>query len=123
MKGLAFWFMVPGVISVLVGMGWGLYMAGNGDHVMMPAHAHLNLMGFVSFAIFAFYYHMIPGADAGTLPKLHFVLSLSGLVVVVPGIALSIQERTDALAAVGSIISTLGMICFLAVVLRGAPAR
>lgn len=123
MKGLAFWFMVLGVISVLVGMGWGIHMASSGDHVMMPAHAHLNLMGFVSFAIFAFYYHMIPGADAGTLPKLHFVLSLLGLVIVVPGIALSIMQRTDALAAAGSVISTLGMLCFLVVVLRGAHAR
>ena len=122
MKGLAFWFMLLGVVSVLAGMVWGLYMAASHDHKMAPAHAHLNLIGFVSFSIFAFYYHMIPGAVAGALARLHFILSVLGLAVVVPGIALAINGVTDALAAGGSIVTAAGMLCFLTVVLRGARA-
>jgi len=120
MKGLAFWFLLCGVISVLIGMAWGLHMAATGDHMMAPAHAHLNLLGFVSFAIFAFYYHLVPGASDGILPRAHLALSLLGLVAVVPGIVLSIRHTSEALAAGGSIISALGMLCFLFVVLRGA---
>ena len=123
MKGLAFWFMALGVISALTGMGWGIYMAGTQDHGLSPAHGHLNLLGFVAFSIFAFYYHLIPGADVGRLPKVHFALSVVGLVVVVPGIVLAIQEVTEVLAASGSVISALGMLCFLVVVLRGAHSR
>ena len=123
MKGLAFWFMVLGVISVLVGMGWGIIMAGGKDYTMAAAHAHLNLLGFVSFSIFAFYYHLVPGSDSGMLPKLHFLLSVIGLVIVVPGIVLSKQGTTEVMAAGGSVLSALGMVCFFLVVLGGARGR
>ena len=36
------------VIAVLVGMSWGIVMAISQDHSAMPAHAHLNLLGWVS---------------------------------------------------------------------------
>lgn len=120
MRGLAFWFMLCGVIAVLIGMTWGLRMAATGDHTMMPAHAHLNLVGFVSFEIFAFYYHVVPEAAEGALPRLHLALSFFGLIVMVPGIALALQQRTEALAITGAITSALGMLCFFVVVLRGA---
>ncbi len=123
MKGLALWFMVLGLISVSIGMGWGLYMAGTEDWLMAPAHAHLGLMGFVSFSIFAFYYHIVPGADVGALPKLHFLLSVLGLSIAIPGIVLSKLDATDALAAGGSFTFAVGMLCFLIVVLRGAHGR
>ena len=123
MRGLAFRFMVIGVISVLAGMVWGIYMAGAKDYTMAAAHAHLNLLGFVSFSIFAFYYHLVDGAALGAMPKVHFALSVLGLIIVVPGIVLSKQGTTEALAASGSILSALGMVCFLSVVLRGAKAR
>ena len=120
MRGLAFWFMVFGVASVLVGMGRGIHMAISKDHMLAPAHAHLNLLGFVSFAIFAFYYHLVPMAAEGWLPRLHFALAVLGLIVGVPGIVLSINGTTEALAAGGSIIIVLAMLCFFAVVLSGA---
>ena len=123
MKGLALWFMVLGLISVSIGMGWGLYMAGTEDRLMAPAHAHLSLMGFVSFSIFAFYYHVVPGAGAGALPKLHFLLAVLGLSIAIPGIVLSKLGLTDALAAGGSFTFAVGMLCFLIVVLRGAHGR
>ena len=123
MRGLAFWFMVLGVMSALIGMGWGIYMAGTQDHGMSPAHGHLNLFGFVAFSIFALYYHVVPGAGLGRLPKVHFLLSVTGLVVVVPGIVLAIMEVTEVIAATGSMISALGMLCFLVVVLRGGHSR
>ena len=122
MKGLAFGFMVLGVVSVLIGMAWGIHMGVSNDHTLAPAHAHLNLLGWVSFSIFAIYYHLIPGADEGMLPKVHFALSLGGLVIITPGIAMSLQDKSDALAKAGSVISLLGMLCFLLVVLRGRKA-
>lgn len=123
MKGLALWFMVAGILSVLIGMVWGLQMASSKDHTMAPAHAHLNLIGFVSFSIFAFYYHAVPAAAEGLLPKLHFGLAVVGLLLVVPGISMSIRGTTEAVAAGGSVITALAMLCFLAVILRPLPTR
>ena len=40
------------VVLVVIGMLWGLQMAISGDHSAHPAHAHLNLLGWVSMALF-----------------------------------------------------------------------
>lgn len=120
MKGIAFWFFAAGIVSVVIGMVWGIAMGISGDHLLSPAHAHLNLLGWVTFAIFAFYYHLVPAAAEGALPRLHFALAVLGLVVIVPGITFSIREASEAVAATGSVISLLSMLCFLAVVVRYA---
>ncbi|MFZ5964402.1 hypothetical protein ACOXXX_15765 [Thalassococcus sp. BH17M4-6] len=118
MKGISFGFLVIGVISVIIGMGWGIQMSASGDHVLAPAHAHLNLLGWVSMAIFAFYYHLVPGAMDGWLPKAHFALAVVGLVLIVPGIVFAILETGETLAKIGSLLTLLSMLTFLAVVLR-----
>jgi len=38
-------FFATGVICVLIGMGWGMYMGANENFTLAPAHAHLNLLG------------------------------------------------------------------------------
>ena len=47
------------VLFVLAGMVWGLQMA----HAAFPAHAHLNLLGWVSLFLFGIYYHLRPALD------------------------------------------------------------
>jgi len=39
-------------------MAWGIFMAASRDHSSMPAHAHLNLLGWVSLFLFGIYYRM-----------------------------------------------------------------
>lgn len=118
MKGLSFNFMVLGALFVVIGMGWGIHMSASGDHTMSPAHAHLNLLGFVLFAIYAFYYHLVPAAAEGMLPKAHFALALAGVVIVVPGIVMAISETTETFAKIGSILTLLSGIAFLVVVFK-----
>lgn len=123
MKGLSRWFLLAAITSVVVGMAWGVQMAASHDHTLSGAHAHLNLVGWVSFSIFAFYYHLVPQSAEGWLPKLHFALSAGGLVLFVPGIVMAIQERGEALVGLGALLTLAGMLTFLAVVLRGGARR
>lgn len=118
MKGLSYWFFALGVLSVLIGMVWGIQMAATHDHLLSPAHAHLNLLGWVSFSIYAFFYHLVPNAAQGLLPKVHFALALVGLVVLVPGIAMAHMGVNEGIAAAGSILSLLSMLVFGVIVLR-----
>lgn len=120
MNGIARYFFLLAVLWVLIGMAWGIQMAATHDHTLAPAHAHLNLVGWVSFAIFGFYYHLVPGADSGLLPKLHLALAVAGVVLMIPGIAMSVTERGETLAKLGSILTILSMLTFAVVVLRGA---
>jgi len=51
------------VVLVVAGMVWGIVMAISQDHAAMPAHAHLNLLGWVSLFLFGIYYHLHPTID------------------------------------------------------------
>ncbi|UWQ91234.1 hypothetical protein QEZ52_20560 [Aliisedimentitalea scapharcae] len=120
MKGIALVFMALAVITALMGMAWGIQMAASQDHTLSPAHGHLNLLGWVSCAIYAFYYHLMPRAADSGLAKLHFALVLASLVVSIPGIAMAIRGQTEALAKGGSLIIVASMLVFGLIVLRSA---
>lgn len=118
MRGIAFWFLMLGILSALAGMVWGIQMAATGDHTLSPAHGHLNLVGWVSLGIFAFYYHTVPAAGVSRLAKVHLALATLGLIIMVPGIAMAISGSGEALAKVGSLVVLLSMLTFALVVLR-----
>jgi hypothetical protein len=118
MKGLALYFVLAGVVSGLCGMLWGIQMSISGDHGLSPAHGHLNLLGWVSMTLFGLYYHGVPTAAESGLARVHLVVSLAGLVLIVPGIAVVLSGGTEMLAKIGSLVIVLGMLIFLGVVLR-----
>ena len=45
MRDTAFAFFLSAVLCAAFGMAWGIQMGISGDHLMAPAHAHLNLVG------------------------------------------------------------------------------
>src|SRR3954469_24572482 len=83
---LAFFTVAP--IYVLIGMFWGMYMGGSGDHGMAPAHAHLNLLGFVQMSIFGTFYALAAGKYSETLARLNFGLSNAAVVIMIPVLVL-----------------------------------
>ncbi|MFY0308602.1 hypothetical protein ACFMBG_01740 [Leisingera sp. D0M16] len=123
MVGIARWFMLAAVVSALGGMVWGIQMSASQDHLLSPAHGHLNLLGWVSCSIYAFYYHLLPAAAKGKLPRLHLGTALLALVLLVPGIPLAIQERSEVLAQAGSVAALLSMLIFTVVVVRHRPRK
>lgn len=104
-------------------MGRGTQMAGGDDHLPAPAHAHLNLLGWVGFSVFAFYYHLVPQAAQGLLPRAYFAFSAGGVATLVPGIALAIRDQGDKLVRFGSVLSLVSMLLFLFVVIISARQR
>jgi hypothetical protein len=118
MRGIAFYFLCAAILAVLIGMSWGIQMSAAGDHKLAGAHAHLNLVVWVTLSIFAFYYHLVPGAQEGLLPKLHLACAIGGLVLLVPGIVMAIREQDMMLAKAGSVLTLASMALFLLVVLK-----
>jgi cbb3-type cytochrome oxidase subunit 1 len=125
MKGIGFRFFAAAVVCVTLGMAWGIHMSVSGDHSMAPAHAHLNLVGWVTMGLFGIYYTLTPQAAETTLAQVHFAVALAGVAVMVPGIVLALNSATHALAAAGSLLTLASMAIFLATVFRhglGRPA-
>lgn len=119
MRGVAFWFFSMATLYVSVGMVWGIVMSATGDHSLHPAHAHLNLVGWVTMALFGLYYHLVPPQGAATLAKVHFVVATLGLFLMIPGIVMALREQGDLLAKAGSVLTLISMIIFVVTVFRG----
>jgi len=76
------------VVFVLAGMVWGIVMGISEDHSTMPAHAHLNLLGWVSLFLFGFYYHLHPKLDYDRLARLQVGVWIVTTVILTIGVAL-----------------------------------
>lgn len=121
MKNLAINFIRCGVIYGLIGMVLGIVMAASGNHDQAPTHAHVNLLGWVSMAVFGLVYRAFPALAVGMLPKLHFWIMNLGVVGMVAGLFLMFSGHMEfvPLTSVSSLILVVGMLLFGLIVYRG----
>ena len=73
------------VVLVVAGMIWGIVMAASGDHAAMPAHAHLNLLGWVSLFLFGIFYHLHPALDRSRAAMVQVWVWIVGTVILFGG--------------------------------------
>jgi len=108
------------VVLALVGMCWGIVMAASQDHSTMPAHAHLNLLGWVSLFLFGLFYHLHPAIDASRIAFTQVSIWIIGTVVLTIGVALvhSGNAIGDPIAAISSLVVVAAMALFGWIVLR-----
>jgi cbb3-type cytochrome oxidase subunit 1 len=117
MKNLPFYFIGTSVIFALAGMGYGMYMAASDNHLLAGAHAHNNLLGWVTMALYGLYYKSVPTAVTG-LATAHFWVALVANLIFPLGIALAILGTTPLLAAIGGSLELLAMLIFAYTVFR-----
>jgi hypothetical protein len=120
MPTLPFRFLLVAVCAALCGMAAGIFMAAAGDFTLAPAHAHLNLLGWVSMALYGLFYHAVPEAAVGWLPRAHFWVATAGLVIIVPALGWLLlgHPGIEPVIGVGSLLTVAAMGMFGAVVLR-----
>src|ERR671916_607156 len=75
------------VLFVIAGMAMGIGMAASHNHSIMPAHAHLNLLGWVSLFLFGIYYERRPQLDTSRLALIQVGLWSVGTVLLVIAVA------------------------------------
>ena len=84
MSGVAKWFTITALLYAILGFVVGLHMAMSHDHGQMPTHAHIMVIGWVSFFLFGIFYHLFRDRIQALLSLIHFVvaeLALAGLVI------------------------------------------
>jgi cbb3-type cytochrome oxidase subunit 1 len=108
------------VVFVLVGMVWGIQMAVSNNHSAFPAHAHLNLLGWVSLFLFGFYYYLHPLVDRSRTALVQVSAWIVGTIILAVGVALvhTGHEIGDPIAAVGSLVVLAAMLIFAWLVFR-----
>ncbi len=113
------------VLFVLAGMIWGIVMAASGDHSTLPAHAHLNLLGWVSLFLFGIYYRLHPALENSRKAFVQiFVWCIATIVLAVAvGLIHSGHPAADPFAAIASIVLVADMVLFGWLVFRGDRSR
>lgn len=118
-RGIDGLFLRIAVVYALAGMSLGIFMAMSDDHTQMPTHAHLNLMGWASMALYAVVYRVWPEAARSPLAAWHFWIANLGTLVAVAGVAGVMAGHEDTfgpIAGIGSILSLIGMLLFAVIV-------
>ncbi|MES2847004.1 MAG: TonB-dependent receptor [Pseudomonadota bacterium] len=116
-------FLVIGSLYLVVGIGFGMYMGGSGDHSLAPVHAHINLLGFTLMTLFGLAYRLIPGMAANGLATAHFWLHQIGAIVLLIGLLL-MMTGTVPEATVGPVMPVAeiavlgGVLCWLVNLVR-----
>ena len=78
MPNLSNWYFRTAMVYILIGVTLGNIMGASGDHSLFPLHAHINLLGWVSMSIFAFFYRLHPAAAATRIAKAQFWVYVAG---------------------------------------------
>jgi hypothetical protein len=112
------------VLFVIVGMAWGISMAISNDHAAMPAHAHLNLLGWVSLFLFGIFYFLHPAVDRSRTAMVQVVIWIVATVILTVGVGLVHTGHAvgDPIAAIGSIVVLGDMLLFAWIVFRRESA-
>jgi len=113
------------VVYALAATSTGLAMAMSQDHRLAVAHAHLNLVGWVSIAVYGVFLRLWPAAAAGKLAAIQALLAHVGVVVMTTGLAGLPFGLPFAppLAAAGSILVLAGMGLFAVLVFSATRIR
>ena len=108
-------FFAFGVLCVRGGMGWGMHMGAINDFAMAPVHAHLNLLGWVTMALYGTFYTLTATTLSERLAWSNFILSALGVLLMIPALAMYLQtsdhKYVPALIG-GEILTFLGMVVF-----------
>jgi len=114
-------FFLTGGLFVLCGMLWGMYMGGAEDFRMAPAHAHLNLLGWVTMALYGTFYALTAKTMRAFLAWTNYALSAAGLVLLIPSLAYMLVTGSRDFVAVmiaGEVLSVLSLLVFLVSAVR-----
>ena len=110
-------FLRLAVIAALVGMIWGNVMGATHDHSTASAHAHLNLLGWVSMSIYGLFYRVVPAAAAGLLPRVHFWLNVLTVVAMVPALGVVLTGIAPLMPIAGPVLALTGLTMLISMLL------
>lgn len=104
-------FFITGALCALVGMIWGSIMGATGDHSLFPAHAHLNLLGFVTLSIMGGFYAL--RGEGGRLAWINLFLSAGGAILMAPMLSYLLGDQARRGPVIGPLMIIPEGLCIL----------
>ena len=113
MKRIDLYFLILAVILLIGGVVLGIFMAMHKDYQLAPVHAHVNLVGWVSLAIFGLTYRAFPRLKETRLAGLHFALAAAAGLAMPYALYRAIVLQSEALAIIASVTFLAAAVVFL----------
>jgi hypothetical protein len=116
---------VTSSLAALCGMNLGLYMGIQGDFTLVPVHAHINLLGWVTMSLYGLYHRGIQRESnrlgwiqvgCGTVGFLLMTLALGAYLVTGNGSFITV-------VIAGALFALTAMVLFLVIVVTDATRR
>lgn len=118
------WFRVA-VVYFVAAVALGIVMGASGDHTLVAVHAHLNLLGWASMALFALIGTVHPAITEGPVARAQFWLHNIGVPVMLGALTLRLKGYAAAEPVIGlaSVIVGLSVLLFAGLVLTRIGAQ
>lgn len=116
---------IAAALAALAGMTLGMVMGLSQDFTLAPAHAHLNLLGWVTMAIYGLYHRGV-GRVGGFVGWLQVGSGAIGAGLMSLGLGLYLATGSDAyfpFVIAGPVLAILGMVLFAGLVLADVRRR
>ena len=123
MPRIGLWFILLAGLCLMVGVYLGMWMGVNKDFTLAPVHAHLNLLGWASLALFGLTYSAYPQIGRTRLAACHFALAAPSAMLFPYAIYRAIVLDDGSLSRIAAPMWFLGVLLFVIAVGRAALAR
>ena len=112
------------ILFLILGISIGIHMSISQNHNVIGAHAHINLLGWVTSALFGGYFALNPAKAAGRLPMIQYVVYTAGVALMSGSLYLLLSGNAgmEPIVAVSSLITFAGVLLFAWIVWMPAGA-
>ena len=128
MPAVSNYYFRSAILFLIIGISIGIHMSISQNHNVIGAHAHINLLGWVTSAIFGGYFALNPAKATGRLPMAQYVIYTAGVALMGGSLYFLLQGNAgmEPIVAVSSLVTFLGVLLFAWIVWTPAgmaPAR
>ncbi|WP_454857151.1 hypothetical protein [Rhizobium binxianense] len=109
------------IVFLIIGIGMGLNMAISQNHTVTGAHAHANLLGWVTMAIFGGYHALNPKKAERRIAMIQYCIYTVGVAVMIPSLYFYLlgNAAMEPLVAISSIVTFAGVLLFAVIIFTG----
>ena len=102
------------IVFLIVGISIGIHMSISQNHNVIGAHAHINLLGWVTSALFGGYYALNPAKAERRLAMVHYAVYTLGVAMMAVALYLLLlgNPAMEPVVAVSALITFAGVLIF-----------
>jgi hypothetical protein len=115
-------FVIAAICYAILGIALGIWMGINQDFAPRHIHAHINLLGWTSLALYGLVHRAWPELRLHPLARLQFWTAMAGTPIFLIGLPLAMFRDQPVGAIVGSLLVLLAALMFGFVFWRTAAA-